>query len=69
MQKLPFFMHCTLLHRLLTQWNLAHPPSQQKAEYAQFDSVFLATDFYPADLQHIIKSPQKLTDAHVQVKK
>jgi len=37
-----------------------------KAEYAQFDSVFLATDFYPADLQHIIKSPQKLTDAHVQ---
>jgi len=35
-------------------------------DYSAFNTVFLATDFYPADLQQIIKSSQKLTDAHVQ---
>eukprot|EP00284_Hemiselmis_tepida_P004370 CAMPEP_0174949402 /NCGR_PEP_ID=MMETSP1355-20121228/91456_1 /TAXON_ID=464990 /ORGANISM="Hemiselmis tepida, Strain CCMP443" /LENGTH=168 /DNA_ID=CAMNT_0016196963 /DNA_START=54 /DNA_END=557 /DNA_ORIENTATION=- len=37
-----------------------------KQDISDFNTVFLATDFYPADLQQIIKSSQKLTDAHVQ---
>jgi len=34
--------------------------------FEDFTAVFLVTDFYPADLSQIIKSPQQLTDVHVQ---
>jgi serine/threonine protein kinase len=34
--------------------------------YDDFTAVFIVTDFYPADLSQIIRSPQPLTDVHVQ---
>mmetsp|Transcript_45869 Transcript_45869/g.143911 ORF Transcript_45869/g.143911 Transcript_45869/m.143911 type:complete len:411 (-) Transcript_45869:40-1272(-) len=34
--------------------------------YEDFTAVFIVTDFYPADLSQIIRSPQQLTDVHVQ---
>jgi len=34
--------------------------------YEDFKAVYVITDFYPANLNQIIKSPQQLTDVHVQ---
>ena len=36
--------------------------------YEDFMAVFIVTDFFPADLSQIIRSPQQLTDVHVQVR-
>ena len=37
--------------------------------YEDFMAVFIVTDFFPADLSQIIRSPQQLTDVHVQVRR
>jgi len=34
--------------------------------FSDFSAVFIVTDFFPADLSQIIRSPQQLTDVHVQ---
>ena len=34
--------------------------------YDEFKAVYVVTEFFPADLSQIIKSPQPLTDVHVQ---
>jgi len=34
--------------------------------FDDFKAVFIVTDFFPADLFQIIRSPQQLTDVHVQ---
>ena len=34
--------------------------------YEDFSAVYVVTEFFPADLSQIIKSPQPLTDVHVQ---
>ena len=34
--------------------------------YEDFSSFYVVTEFFPADLAQIIKSPQPLTDVHVQ---
>jgi mitogen-activated protein kinase 1/3 len=47
--------------QILTQKALLAPEN-----YDEFTAVFIVTDFYPADLSQIIRSPQQLTDVHVQ---
>ena len=47
--------------QILTQKVLLAPEN-----YDEFTAVFIVTDFYPADLSQIIRSPQQLTDVHVQ---
>ena len=47
--------------QILTQKALVAPEN-----YDEFTAVFIVTDFYPADLSQIIRSPQQLTDVHVQ---
>jgi serine/threonine protein kinase len=47
--------------QILTQRALPAPEN-----YDEFTAVFIVTDFYPAHLSQIIRSPQQLTDVHVQ---
>ena len=47
--------------QILTQKALLAPEN-----YDEFTTMFIVTDFYPAELSQIIRSPQQLTDLHVQ---